>query len=1096
MASNNLSFAVSLQMLNDNFKRGLKEVQTGFGELKATALNMVGFFGLGLGLQHIAKEMVNVARETGAAQKALKVASGGLNEFGENQKFIVDLSEKLGLNVNQTTTSFARFTASAKASNISIKDQQNLFKGLNSALLAVGAGGDAKAEAIDAVSKMMQKGTITTKMLVGGLGQALPESLSIMAKSLGVSTDQLREMAKHGQLTSASLVKFGDELNRSFADVNSDTITGALNRISNTFEELTQKVGAGDIYKNIVKTFGEGFKWVVDNLTLVGQAFVNVIAVTIIGKAFKSMSESYFRLTSEAETSFVKQEFAARKAALTEQVAAEGLTGKVKKERLKQVYDAEKALIEQEFATKGALTRMGLSWKGLGIAIKSAWTAFAPMLIIEGLVLIGQYIYGLYEKQRELNKITSDYQDGLKKASSGFDTHSQNLKSQVSLLNNLKLGDEQRKTALSQINSILGTHYEYGKLNVRAGEDLNQKIRERLKLYQLESQYKYMADKGAETKTKLFESDSNVEEDNRQLKSWTSILNKLENKRAGLKGNFAHLDENDTKQYLSAKENIPLWNSKLKNDVPENQALHKINDQNDEQLNKLLSKNPDLAKILNPDSNIKPTGDGEQTAAEKHKEEIFKAQEAYDKKTIELNNLKENSILKEYEFHKEFDKHVEDGKKSLGGILTPEEGKNNDRYKQITDYKPQFSDADKQAEASDKLVVEKNKYAKELGILIQKHRLEQLTDDQFNKGLEDLNNTTVNTMLSIDNIGNAADLTIKGLKDFNKTLLDNKHFEIPKEPEINHTFDYRKKDVEKLEDKKQQNDDYIKLLETQLKDAGVKDVKKLMANANCDFSKFKGQFNDNVIEALKILDEQLRKEPDLAKQLNLLKVKQEIKDLQKQLNNGLYNGMKDVANSAKNVYSSLKTIGAIKPSKEWETFFSVWDTVTSVIDSINSVIKLFKDLGGVISDLGAAKEAEQVINTSTSAAKIATNVAETASYTALGAAESFAAYAAIPFAGQGLALAQIGVMQGAILASGIPKLANGGIAYGNSLVNVGEYAGASGNPEVIAPLDKLKTLIKPTESNVIGGEVKFVIDGKVIKGVLDNYSNIKSKVTK
>jgi hypothetical protein len=40
-----------------------------------------------------------------------------------------------------------------------------------------------------------------------------------------------------------------------------------------------------------------------------------------------------------------------------------------------------------------------------------------------------------------------------------------------------------------------------------------------------------------------------------------------------------------------------------------------------------------------------------------------------------------------------------------------------------------------------------------------------------------------------------------------------------------------------------------------------------------------------------------------------------------------------------------------------------------------------------------------------------------------------------------------------------PKLADGGIAYGNSIVNVGEYAGANANPEVIAPLNKLESIL-------------------------------------
>lgn len=47
----------------------------------------------------------------------------------------------------------------------------------------------------------------------------------------------------------------------------------------------------------------------------------------------------------------------------------------------------------------------------------------------------------------------------------------------------------------------------------------------------------------------------------------------------------------------------------------------------------------------------------------------------------------------------------------------------------------------------------------------------------------------------------------------------------------------------------------------------------------------------------------------------------------------------------------------------------------------------------------------------------------------------------------------------------IPYLADGGIAYGQTLANVGEYAGASANPEVIAPLSDLTTILGKTNDD-------------------------------
>lgn len=112
---------------------------------------------------------------------------------------------------------------------------------------------------------------------------------------------------------------------------------------------------------------------------------------------------------------------------------------------------------------------------------------------------------------------------------------------------------------------------------------------------------------------------------------------------------------------------------------------------------------------------------------------------------------------------------------------------------------------------------------------------------------------------------------------------------------------------------------------------------------------------------------------------------------------------------------------------------------------------------------------------------------------ALAGAQGIAAAFKMPFP-INIAAAATVVSTVASLFSGLPKLANGGIAYGNSLVNVGEYAGASGNPEVIAPLSKLREYIQPRESNnTLGGEVVFTISGTSLKGVLSNYERKHKK---
>lgn len=56
----------------------------------------------------------------------------------------------------------------------------------------------------------------------------------------------------------------------------------------------------------------------------------------------------------------------------------------------------------------------------------------------------------------------------------------------------------------------------------------------------------------------------------------------------------------------------------------------------------------------------------------------------------------------------------------------------------------------------------------------------------------------------------------------------------------------------------------------------------------------------------------------------------------------------------------------------------------------------------------------------------------------------------------------------------IPKFADGGVVFGPTLGLMGEYAGAANNPEVIAPLNKLKDLMEPNSAApvVIGGNIR------------------------
>ena len=76
----------------------------------------------------------------------------------------------------------------------------------------------------------------------------------------------------------------------------------------------------------------------------------------------------------------------------------------------------------------------------------------------------------------------------------------------------------------------------------------------------------------------------------------------------------------------------------------------------------------------------------------------------------------------------------------------------------------------------------------------------------------------------------------------------------------------------------------------------------------------------------------------------------------------------------------------------------------------------------------------------------------------------------------------------------VTAFAEGGIVSGPTLALVGEYSGASSDPEVISPLSKLKSMIQPaSEVAEWNGTVRFEIEGDVLAGILNKRNRKLSR---
>ena len=212
-----------------------------------------------------------------------------------------------------------------------------------------------------------------------------------------------------------------------------------------------------------------------------------------------------------------------------------------------------------------------------------------------------------------------------------------------------------------------------------------------------------------------------------------------------------------------------------------------------------------------------------------------------------------------------------------------------------------------------------------------------------------------------------------------------------------------------------------------------------------------------------------------------------------------WGAIKGMASSVESITEALKGNGSA-----WQIVCGIVDGFIGLYEGIQTVIGIINLLSAASSAHAATKGVEATAegteatvrattaatNAATSAAIITANKLEAASWKELAAAEYMAAHAYIPFAGFGIAMGFTTAMLAAVTAAGIPMLADGGLASGPTLAMVGEYAGASGNPEVIAPLDKLRGLLAEPAAPIDFSKVEFRIKGRELVGILSKEDNL------
>lgn len=1027
-----LSFSIAINFLTENFKKGTNSVKAGFRAMQMQVLTFAAALGAGgLGLSNFISRMIDTARETNRVTTALKNVSGSLMQFADNQRFLLDISNKYGIEINSLTGSFSKFTASATNAGVSIANQKKIFESVSRATTAFGLSADETNGVMLALSQMMGKGKISSEELRKQMGEKLPVAMAAMAKATGTSMAGLEKLLKQGKLMSADVLpKFADALNEMIPDVDTDNLESSINRLKNSFSDFVSGMDVQSKYKSLIDWLTEQVKSAANNIRNIVASLIAILSGVLLGRFFKWI--------------VVELAKAQRQAMLAAARAARA---------------AGQAFDEAAWKAQSGAATMRTAFTRAATAIRAAFMSMLPTAIFTVITsIISKMVLARKEAER-IRNLYEDYQRGL---SGSVNTVEVARLEKLKKLADDTTGLNEKHKIWSQIGTLMGEVQKKNESDLDYQGRINKKFEERIALLKSAAEIDYLYRQKLETEDKIRSLQSTL------LKQTASTVSDIGGKKDPWSG--------------------PLGIKTLWNILNPFSGLKTVSDETNSELtglNRILSDvNKRLEGAETSAANLlesqTPTGD----EAKKKKTPLEKAEEKYAESLLAYNNQLKSSVISQEEYNKAIDDLSRNTIKEIGSILGESAKENETFVKAMSGISAPLSEFEK---------VQKD-YNEELTKLGNQKKNGAITEKEYQEELKTLSEKTAKAAGAIDGIGTEGQAFVAELISTRQNMKDalRKPIELK---ERDTTFDYKKTETERLSEE-------LKIYE-----------------------KYRDELKDAVDDGAQYLQEELdkvmSKTKTLGEALKIAEVREDIKNLSKELNEGIYDGIKDIASSSDRVvgaFSNLREVMSDVDASGWERIMAIWNAMTNTIDAFLSVIKMIETLTEVTNKLKSAKESEialdtiatqQKITNATTAAtadaaiatgEIATRKAVATSAQIEMAAKTTAAYAGIPFIGQGLAAAQIAAMEAMILAASIPKFARGGIVPGTSTSGDNVLARVNSG-EMILNQSQQSNLFRMLNSggnlssnNTGNNEVKFRISGTDLVGVINNWTNRKSKI--
>lgn len=241
----------------DGIATGAKKAETQVSGLQSSLTKMGAALVAGFAVSSVINFGKEVARVR-AEMEGMQIRMQGIYNDSVKANQAMDslrlMAEKYGIELKSLSNDYIQFVSAAKASGVEIGKAEKIFKSMTVAIAGAGVSTEVGKRAFVALTQMLGKNQIMAEELRGQLGEALPQAVGIMAKSLGVTTQELGKMMEKGELIASEVLpKFAEEMEKALGGTAQELAGGLnaeMNRLENAWTRFYTTVGDSGIIEN------------------------------------------------------------------------------------------------------------------------------------------------------------------------------------------------------------------------------------------------------------------------------------------------------------------------------------------------------------------------------------------------------------------------------------------------------------------------------------------------------------------------------------------------------------------------------------------------------------------------------------------------------------------------------------------------------------------------------------------------------------------------------------------------------------------------------------------------------------------------------